>query len=121
MTSSSVTVDVPLRRLEDGSIRIGSTRVLLELVIHAYRRGATAENIVESFPALRLSDVYAVLAYYLRNQPTIDAYVDQVDKEGDEMRRLVEASDPDLTGLRERLLERQTLLQRNADDDATGG
>lgn len=114
MTLPPVSVDVPLRMLEDGSIRVGTTRVLLELVIHAYRRGATAESIVESFPALRLSDVYAVLAYYLQNQESVDAYVEQVDREGDAMRRLVESQDPELTGLRERLLARQ------AADDASG-
>ena len=53
---------VPLRRDPNGKIRIGETRILLELVIHAYLRGESVEEIVDSYPTLKLSDVYAVLA-----------------------------------------------------------
>ncbi len=106
MISTPALVAVPLRILDDGSIRVGNTRVLLELVIHAYQRGATPESIVESFSSLNLADVYAVLAYYLQNRAEIDAYVRQMEEEGENMRREAEARDPRLIGLRERLLAR---------------
>jgi len=38
---------VPLRQDERGAIRVGNTRVLLELVIEAYLDGATPETIVK--------------------------------------------------------------------------
>ncbi len=55
---------VPLRREESGAIRIGQTRVLLELVIRAFEDGATPETIVQRYSSLSLADVYAVIAYY---------------------------------------------------------
>jgi hypothetical protein len=38
-----------LRVDEDGAIRIGDTRVLLELVVRKYDGGATPEEIVQSY------------------------------------------------------------------------
>jgi uncharacterized protein (DUF433 family) len=99
------TIDVPLRRLDDGSIRIGQTRVLLEIVIHAFQRGDTPESIVEDFPALRLDDVYAVLAYYLRHRSEVDEYLAQVGREANTIRQKIEASQ-ETQHLRERLLKR---------------
>lgn len=43
-------LDVPLTRDEHGKLRVGNTRVLLELVIHAYQQGETAEEIIDSYP-----------------------------------------------------------------------
>lgn len=55
---------------------VGDTRVLLELVIRAYLHlGETPEGIVDSYPSLNISEVYAVLAYYLANPDEIDAYI----------------------------------------------
>src|SRR5205085_241295 len=48
------TQDVPLSVAEDGTIRIADTRVSLESVVQHYEYGATAEEIVLRFPALRL-------------------------------------------------------------------
>ena len=58
-------VAVPLREEPAGVYRIGDTRVLLEVVVDAFRSGATPETIVQSYDTLRLADVYAVLAYCL--------------------------------------------------------
>src|SRR5271166_1941498 len=57
---------VPLREDEYGAIRVGNTRVLLDVVIHAFREGASAEGIVESYDALNLADVYAVISHVER-------------------------------------------------------
>lgn len=42
---------VSFRTDDHGAIRIGNTRLLLELVIHAYYLGKTPESIVEVIPA----------------------------------------------------------------------
>jgi uncharacterized protein (DUF433 family) len=97
-------VSVPLRM--DGTIRVGRTRVILDLVIDAYRQGATAEAIVERYPSLLLADVYLVLGYYMQNRAEIDAYLQKREAEADEIRQIVEARFP-AEGLRERLLERE--------------
>lgn len=107
MVSITPTMAVPLRTDAQGAIRIGSTRVLLEMVVHAFQRGATPESIVQSFPALRLDEVYAVIAYYLQNRAEVDAYLHHVETEGQRIREKIEAAQPDMRDLRERLLRRQ--------------
>jgi hypothetical protein len=53
-----------------------------------------------------LEEVYAVIAYYLQNRSEVDEYVRQVEIEGERIRREIEAQQPALAGLRERLLNR---------------
>jgi uncharacterized protein (DUF433 family) len=69
------TETVPLKTDSRGAIRVGGTRVTLDVVIAAYQRGATAEDIVRQFDVLRADDVHAVLAYYLRHRGDVDAYL----------------------------------------------
>ncbi len=85
---------VPLREDEYGAIRVGNTQVLLDLVIHAFREGDNAEDIVESYDALNLADVYAVLSYYLRDPEPIDAYLRRREQEAQAIRARIEASQP---------------------------
>ena len=75
MLANAPSMMIPLRQDENGVIRVGQTRVLLELVIRAYYMGETPEGIVEMYTSLTLADVYAVLGYYLTNQAEVDAYM----------------------------------------------
>ena len=100
------TVNVLLPEDEHGVIRVGNTRVTLETVIHAFQRGETPEQIVDDFDVLNLADIYGVIAYYLQNRDEVDEYVRRAEAEAKEMRRDIEARDPDLAGLRERLQKR---------------
>jgi uncharacterized protein (DUF433 family) len=84
-------VDVPLKMEKDGAIRVGGTRVLLEVVIGAHQQGDTPEQIVQGFDVLKLEDVYAVIAYYLHHRDDVDEYIRQVDAAGEELRRKFEA------------------------------
>lgn len=106
MISTPLSLSVPLRTDADGTIRIGKTRVLLEIVIGAFQRGETPEGIVQSFPSLKLQDVYAVIAYYLQHRNDVDAYLKRVENESEAIRREIEAVQSDMTDLRERLLKR---------------
>src|SRR5688572_32213284 len=85
MIPNPPTMTIPLRTDEHGAIRVGNTRVLLELVIHAYYAGETPEGIVDSYSSLTTADVYAVIGYYLANREAIDAYVRQRDEQADEI------------------------------------
>lgn len=97
-------MSIPLRTDEHGAIRIGKTRVLLELVIHAYYLGETPEGVVESYPTLTTSEVYAVIAYYLAHQEEIDAYMRQRDEQAERIIRNLEATlTPEARLLRTRL------------------
>src|SRR5437870_4674179 len=51
---------------EDGTYRIGGSRVSLDSVVYAYRRGASPESIQRSFPSLTLEEVHGALAFYFR-------------------------------------------------------
>lgn len=94
MLATPIAMDVPLRTDQHGKIRVGDTRVLLEMVIHAFQQGETAEGIVDSYPTLKLADVYSVLAYYLNHRADVDTYVRQADRAVDHIRREIEASYP---------------------------
>src|SRR5689334_11225554 len=95
---------VPLWRDESGSIRVGQSRVLLELVVREFRRGATPEEIVQAYDSLDLKDVYAVVAYCLAHEQQIDEYLRHRDLEAAEIRRQIDASIPRSAALRQRLI-----------------
>lgn len=104
MLATPTAIDVPLRIDGHGKIRVGDTRILLELVIHAFQQGESAEGIVDSYPTLKLADVYVVLAYYLTHRAEIDAYLRQADAAADRIQREIEAGySPDTLALRARL------------------
>jgi len=63
---------VPLRIDEPGVLRVGKTRVPLDTVVCEFNHGASAEEIVMSYPTLELGDVYAVVNYYLHNRTDVD-------------------------------------------------
>jgi uncharacterized protein (DUF433 family) len=97
---------VPLEASQDGVMRVGGTRVTLDTVVAAFREGATAEEIAQQYPSLRLADVYAVIGYYLRHQSEVDVYLKQHQHLASEIRATNEARfDP--AGVRDRLLARR--------------
>src|SRR5713101_7353773 len=98
---------VPLRRDDTGAIRIGDSRVLLELVIEAYLDGATPETIVQWFESLQLADVYAVISYYLNHSEEVKKYLQQREEVTAEVRRKIEAQQPQRPHFREGLLARR--------------
>jgi uncharacterized protein (DUF433 family) len=99
-------IAVPLHEDEQGTIRVGKTRVILDLVIQAFQDGASAESIAETYDALNLADVYAVISYYLRHPEPIDSYLRRRAAEAEAIRARIEASQPPRTGLRAMLMER---------------
>lgn len=66
---------VPLTKGKDGTIRITGSRVSLDVIVAQFKQGATAEQIQADFPSLSLTDIYASLSYYLRNQEEADGYL----------------------------------------------
>lgn len=97
---------LPLRVIDGGVIRIGRTRIPLERVVYAFTHGQSPEEIVADFTTLDLADVYRVIGYYLRHRAAVDAYVEQSEREADEVQKQMEALSPS-EGLRERLLARR--------------
>lgn len=97
---------VPIRKDQEGDLRVGQTRVMLDTVVYAHRMGRTPEQIVQSFPTLDLRDVYTVLAWYLNNRTDVDAYIEQREKAGEEIRQRIEKLQGSSEGLKAKLLAR---------------
>ena len=99
----------PLRRDSTGALRIGESRVLLELVIRAFEDGATPETIAQQYPTTTLADIYGVIAYYLRHRDEVDAYLAERAQQAEEVRQRIESQQGDLVEVRHRLLARKEL------------
>lgn len=94
----------PLAMDEHGAVRVGGTRVLLDLVVHALADGASAEEIVESYPSLTLADVDATITYILRHRDRVDEFMATRAAAAAELREKIEERHPS-GDLRRRLAE----------------
>src|SRR5689334_9832527 len=101
----------PLCKLSDGAIRVRGTRVSLDTVIHAYDEGCTPEEIRDDYPTLQLTDIYAVIAFYLRHREAVLDYLEESRQRADEIRRKIETLCPP-DGFRERLQARWEETQK---------
>ncbi|MGE0489432.1 MAG: DUF433 domain-containing protein [Vulcanimicrobiota bacterium] len=99
---------VPLEMSRDGVALVQGTRVPLDTIVDCFRSGPTPEEIVQRFPTLGLSDVYAIIAFYLRNLDDVEDYLRQrlvqrgTTKQESELRL-------DPQGIRDRLLARRAV------------
>ena len=100
----------PLRVDEGGAVRVGSSRISLDLVIEQYENGMTPENMVRAYDSLALADVYAVIAYYLRHRDEVRAYLKHREEEADVLKAKIEADRPPAS--REELLERRNAREK---------
>jgi uncharacterized protein (DUF433 family) len=106
MTLTFAPEPVPLRIDEHGVARVVGSRITLDTIVDSFENGEYPEKIVNSFPTLKLADVYAIIAYYLRHRPEVDAYMEEGRQQAAALRREIEARfDP--RGVRERLLARR--------------
>lgn len=78
----------------DGGYWIRGERVSLDSVAHAFLSGQTAEAIAQSFPTLRLEQVYGALTFYLANQEEVDHYLSGQREDFERQREAARASDP---------------------------
>ena len=66
---------VPLRVDDTGAIRVGQSRVTLDVLLQYWRLGMRPEEIARGLDTLTLADVHGALAYYFRHQAEIDQYL----------------------------------------------
>jgi uncharacterized protein (DUF433 family) len=114
MVDAPITEVIPIYTDQDGRMRVTGTRVLLDLIVHAYHQGETPEHIVQMYTTLTLDQVYLAIGYYLRNRETVDAYIQRVDEEGERLRREWEAKYPPQV-TRDELLARLQAKRDNAE------
>ena len=96
----------PLKRDASGALRVGTSRVLVELVIRAFQDGSTPETIAQRYPTISLVDTYAVIAYYLRHRDELESYLEEREQEATAVKVRIEAHQGSLSGVRDRLLAR---------------
>ena len=97
---------LPLATDSNGVVRVGGTRVTLDMVVAGYHMGQTPEQVVLDFSSLRLEDVFTVFGYYLRHRSEVDAYVAEGERRGAELQAEIEAHSS-RSQARERVLARQ--------------
>lgn len=122
MVTLEETINVPLTVTEHGTIRVKGSRVSLDSIVHHFKLGATAEQIVQSFPSLSLGDVYSSIAYYLTHRPEVEEYLQQQETEGDALQAQLESNpnyQAEVAELRSRILGRWTAARPNSDATAT--
>jgi uncharacterized protein (DUF433 family) len=81
----------PLRVDDGGAVRVGQSRVSLDLVVEQYDNGMTPEDMVRAYDTLVLADVYAAIAYYLRHRDEVRAYLKRRAEEAELLRANIEA------------------------------
>lgn len=75
---------VPLRWAEGGLVvRLNNSRIALDIIVSRYRRGYTPEMIVGNYPWLELSDIYLIIAFYLRNKESVRDYLRESYRQAD--------------------------------------
>jgi uncharacterized protein (DUF433 family) len=95
---------VPLRLDDTGAIRVGQSRVTLDVLLHYLRQGMTPEEIARGLDTLTLADVHGALAYYFRHQDEMDRYLRQREAEAEHLRHQTAAANAErLAALKGRL------------------
>jgi uncharacterized protein (DUF433 family) len=96
----------PLRLEEGGAVRVGNSRISLDLLVERYENGMTPEDMARVYDTLELADVHAVIAYYLRHREEVRGYLKRGDDEAEALRAKIEAEHPRVS--REELLARRS-------------
>lgn len=109
----------PLRVMAGGKVVVGNSRVRLASVIHEYRQGASAEEILEAYEALKLPDIYGTISYYLRHRDAVDRYLERLKAEAEAIQAEWEATHPRRIS-REQLARRFEAYKQQNEDTSKG-
>ena len=63
----------------DGGYWITGTRISLDSLVDAFKRGAAPESMQRAFPLLTLEEIYGAITFYLAHEQEIDAYLAQAE------------------------------------------
>jgi len=72
----------------NGGYYIAGMRISLDSVVYSFERGNSPEAIQQSFPLLKLAQIYGAIAFYLDHQSEIRRYLEEKE------RRIQESSIP---------------------------
>jgi hypothetical protein len=60
---------IPPRLDESGTVRMGASRVTLDILVQRFNQGDSPETLAQSFSTLSLAGIYTALGYYLLTRP----------------------------------------------------
>lgn len=109
MKQLNFTQIVPLNQDADGTVRVTGSRVTLDTIVSAFKKGNTAEQIQDSYPSLTLSQIYGVVAWYIDHQDEAAQYLKERVAEAGVIREEIE-SEPKYTDFRETMRQRRAQL-----------
>ena len=65
----------------DNGYWITGTRISLDSIVYAFKRGVAPESIHRAFPLLTLEEIYGAITFYLAHAQEIDTYLVQAEAE----------------------------------------
>lgn len=98
---------VPLVQWDDGSVRVHGSRVTLHTIVARFQEGDTPEDIQDGFPTLSLSQINAVIGWYLDHQAEVDEFIREEDAEAEALWKKI-TSRPGYKTFWERIASRRT-------------
>ena|ERR1700754_560939 len=107
---------VPLVQWEDGSVRVQGTRLLLAMIVTSFQQGYTPAKINDSFPSASVTQIKAIIDWYLDNQSVADAHLEEEEAEGERILLRLQ-SRPEYKAASERLRrKREEFLRRQQEN-----
>jgi len=83
---------VPLRVDDTGAIRVGQSRVTLDVLLQYWRQGMKPEDIARGLDTLTLADVHGALVYNFRHETEIDNYLRRREEEAEKLHQDIETA-----------------------------
>lgn len=72
--------------IRNGGYFVVGTRIGLDIVMHDFRNGKSAESIFESYPSIgSLAKVYGAITFILEHPTEVDAYLQDQDRRYEEI------------------------------------
>src|ERR1041384_4551577 len=87
----------PLRWDEDDVVRVGKSRISLDLIVEQYENGMSPEDMVRAYDSLNLGDAYAAIGFYLKHRDEVRCYLTRRAEEAVLLRKKIEADRPRIT------------------------
>lgn len=107
MTAQAIDPEpVPLVRDQAGRLMVPGTRISLDILVAAFKRGESPEAIHDDYDTVPLADVYAIFSYYLRHRAEIETYLAEQERDGAAIQARIEKLHPMPEGLRAKLFAR---------------
>ncbi len=75
MSTATLGFETYLDFTNTNEILLTGTRIGLEQIVEAYEGGASAEEIAWRFPAAKLDQIHATIAYYLSHKDDVKSYI----------------------------------------------